>query len=601
MCLRCVLPAVFGILTLNSAKATLLWEANTANGTSVFEGLNIDEPGGTITVASDPLGQFGNVYKYYLPDETNGFGKERTESSGTDTNGVAFRLSYNTDYYIGWRAMWNPMPINPGWVALMQMHGYGVTGQGAPLVLRAVNGDGNLYLQNNANGVDTNFWHTTFHADVWQGFVLHVFLSTNPAVGYTELWYNGVQQTFNNGQTRWYGPTWDNVDGSWQDSYNKLKWGVYRSGAMDGKGPATAYMSEAKVGTTYADVDPGIGSPDFSISDSPSSQGVDDGKNTTYTTTISAKNGFGGNVSLSVSGLPTGASGNFNPASIAGSGNSTLTVTTSTSTPAGTYTLTVTGTSGSLQHSDTVTLTVSDFSISATPSSQTVTAGNGTSYTANIGNINGFTGSVSLSASGLPSGASASFNPTSVTAPGSSTMNVTTSTATPTGTDTLTITGTSGSLTHSTTVSLTVNPAVNFTGIYQLQNEASSLVLNNQGSLTNGSPITQWTIVSSSNLDWTFIATSNGYYQINSSKSGKDAVVQSASTSPGAGIIQWSFGSSGDDQWKPVQNSDGSYTFYNLHSGLVLGDPGSSTNKTTQMDQETANGGSNQKWNLLKQ
>ncbi|HXE42407.1 MAG TPA: RICIN domain-containing protein, partial [Candidatus Baltobacteraceae bacterium] len=69
----------------------------------------------------------------------------------------------------------------------------------------------------------------------------------------------------------------------------------------------------------------------------------------------------------------------------------------------------------------------------------------------------------------------------------------------------------------------------------------------------------------------------------------------------GAGIIQWSFGSSGDDQWLPSQNGDGSYTFYNLHSGKVLEDPGGSTSTSTQMDQWDANGGSNQKWNLLKQ
>ena len=60
----------------------------------------------------------------------------------------------------------------------------------------------------------------------------------------------------------------------------------------------------------------------------------------------------------------------------------------------------------------------------------------------------------------------------------------------------------------------------NFTGIYEIQNEASGLVLNNQGSLTNGSAITQWTVTTSSNLDWQFIPTSNGYYQINSCKSG---------------------------------------------------------------------------------
>jgi len=139
-------------------------------------------------------------------------------------------------------------------------------------------------------------------------------------------------------------------------------------------------------------------------------------------------------------------------------------------------------------------------------------------------------------------------------------------------------------------------------GIYQLQNQASGLALNNQGSMTNNSKITQWTIPNSSqNLQWKFITTSNGYYQINSVKSGLDAVVQGASTAPGAGIIQWSFGSAQNDQWQPVLNGDGSYTFYNRKSGLVLEDPGSSTSTSTQMDQWSSNGGANQKWNLLLQ
>ena len=129
------------------------------------------------------MSQYGNVYKFFLPDTNSAFGKERCESSGTSTSSGEFRVAYNTDYYIGWRAMWSPMPINPGWVALFQMHGYGVTGQGAPLVLRCVNGDGNLYMQNNANGVDTNFWHVPFKTNVWQTFVLHVFLSTNYTAG----------------------------------------------------------------------------------------------------------------------------------------------------------------------------------------------------------------------------------------------------------------------------------------------------------------------------------------------------------------------------------------------------------------------------------
>jgi hypothetical protein len=66
---------------------------------------------------------------------------------------------------------------------------------------------------------------------------------------------------------------------------------------------------------------------------------------------------------------------------------------------------------------------------------------------------------VSLSASGLPSGANASFNPSSVTAGGSSTMTITTSTSTPPGTYDVTITGTGTSATHSTPFSLTITGA----------------------------------------------------------------------------------------------------------------------------------------------
>jgi subtilase family serine protease len=106
-----------------------------------------------------------------------------------------------------------------------------------------------------------------------------------------------------------------------------------------------------------------------------------------------------------------------------------------------------------------------DFTISASPSSQTVTQGSGTSYTATVGALNGFSGNVGLSVSGLPSGAGATFNPSSISGSGSSTLSVTTASTTPTGTYTLTITGTSGSLVHSTTVTLVVNPvaAPNFT------------------------------------------------------------------------------------------------------------------------------------------
>ena len=204
--------------------------------------------------------------------------------------------------------------------------------------------------------------------------------------------------------------------------------------------------------------------PNFSLSATPSSQNIVIGGDTSYTVMASSLDGFSGTVSLSVSGLPTGAGGSFSPASISGgSGSSTLNITTGTNTPDGDYPLTITGVSGTLTNTTSVTLSFNDFSISASPSSQSVAVGGSTNYTVNVGNINGFGGTVTFVASGLPTGASASFNPASVSMLGSSTMTLATAANTPAGTNTLTVTGDSGGLLHSATATLIVNAAPDFT------------------------------------------------------------------------------------------------------------------------------------------
>src|SRR5437588_812801 len=96
--------------------------------------------------------------------------------------------------------------------------------------------------------------------------------------------------------------------------------------------------------------------PDFTIAASPSAQASSAGSTTNYTITITANGGFSGAVALSVTGLPTGATATFTPASVTGSGTSTMTVNTSPSTPRGTFPLTVTGTSGATVHTTQVTL-----------------------------------------------------------------------------------------------------------------------------------------------------------------------------------------------------------------------------------------------------
>ena len=196
----------------------------------------------------------------------------------------------------------------------------------------------------------------------------------------------------------------------------------------------------------------------FSLSASPSSQTVTAGNSASYAATITPSGGFTGSVTLSVSGLPSGATARFSVNPVAGSGNSTLTVNTSSSTPTGSYTLTITGTSTSpsLTHSTTVTLVVNSFSVSATPSSETVVRGSKATYTVKVTPINGFTGTVSFRVSGLPTNSTATFNPTSVTGSGTSTLTITTNSSTTTGTFSLRIRGTSSRASHSVTVQLVV-------------------------------------------------------------------------------------------------------------------------------------------------
>ena len=196
--------------------------------------------------------------------------------------------------------------------------------------------------------------------------------------------------------------------------------------------------------------------PDFSLSASPASRTVVQGGGTSFTATVTAGTGFSGTVSLSVNGLPAGASASFNPASISTSGSSTLSVSTSSSTAPGSYPLTIRATSGAITHTANVTLVVSaDFSVAVTPSSATVSRGSSARYTVSVTPGSGFNGTVSFSVSGLPRRANASFSPSSITS-GSSTLNVSTMRKTPTGTFTLTISATSGGLTHTQQVTLTV-------------------------------------------------------------------------------------------------------------------------------------------------
>ncbi|HZR28020.1 MAG TPA: alkaline phosphatase family protein [Terriglobales bacterium] len=205
--------------------------------------------------------------------------------------------------------------------------------------------------------------------------------------------------------------------------------------------------------------------PDFTVTASPASLSVTQGTSGSSTISTTVSGGFNSAVSLSASGLPAGVTASFSPASIAapGSGNSTLTFTANSTATTGTVNVTITASGGSVTHTTTVALTITaaatpDFTMSASPTSVSIVQGNSGSSTVSTTVSGGFNSAISLSASSLPSGVTASFNPTSITAPGSgsSTLTFTASGTATTGTVSVTVTASGGGVTHTTTVSLTV-------------------------------------------------------------------------------------------------------------------------------------------------
>lgn len=139
--------------------------------------------------------------------------------------------------------------------------------------------------------------------------------------------------------------------------------------------------------------------------------------------------------------------------------------------------------------------TITNFKTSSTAlSPASIAAGTSTTSTVTIAPLNGFTGTVTFSCSGLPSGATCIFTPSSVTGgSGTTALTIQTAANTAAGTTSITVKGSSGSTSSSATLSLTVTAT---TESFTLTSSLSG------GSLTVGqgqtSSAVTFTVVSSS-------------------------------------------------------------------------------------------------------
>ncbi len=219
-----------------------------------------------------------------------------------------------------------------------------------------------------------------------------------------------------------------------------------------------------------------IASPDFTLTLGGSSQSIPLGGPADTFVYLNGVNGFYGNVNLVVASSSTAIACQFLSGNSANTplgnnitvslpfGSATVILSCTAVGPVGVFNATVTGTSGSLIHSAIFTVTIMDYSISATPVS--FSAGSSGNGTVTVTSLHGLSGTVSLSVS-TPSGLTASC-PTSVnlSSGGSSSVQCKFTSTVP-GTYSTNVTGTlpcincssSGIIVHSALSSVTVSTA----------------------------------------------------------------------------------------------------------------------------------------------
>jgi subtilase family serine protease len=209
---------------------------------------------------------------------------------------------------------------------------------------------------------------------------------------------------------------------------------------------------------------PAFTGPNFTMSSSPSTLNVTQGSSTTSIISVTPTNGFTGTVNLSVLalGTPAGVIATISPTSINAPGSATLTVTTTGATPGGNFQLVVSGTSGSITQATYVTLALPGFSI--TPSSTVFLNQKGRANgSATVLPVNGFSGTVTMSITGVPRGVTAAFKPSNKVTKEVE-IEFTAAASTATGIFPLTITGTSGEITQTATLNLAVSAATGTAG-----------------------------------------------------------------------------------------------------------------------------------------
>jgi hypothetical protein len=135
-------------------------------------------------------------------------------------------------------------------------------------------------------------------------------------------------------------------------------------------------------------------------------------------------------------------------------------------------------------------------------------------------------------------------------------------------------------------------------GKYRVVNRNSGKPLAIAGNSTaDGAKAVQQT----GNATWTVSASQNGAFTLRYDATGKVLDVNGSSTTAGLQLQQWTANGGTNQQWFLRPAADGYFTIVNVGNGLAADVYGQSTSDGAQVVQWTATGGANQQWQLLPQ
>jgi hypothetical protein len=166
-------------------------------------------------------------------------------------NGDDAYIGFSTYFPSGFPLTGTDWTCCQNWLQFAEI--YGAPYNGSPSIGLYAR-DSKLAFGRDATHNNDTPWTAPFTTNTWYSITLHVKFSTDPSVGFVELWLNGVPQKFTNGSTRLYYDTLvPNVN--WNGSTpNRLQLNQYRGPYA--LGTVTLYHAAAKVGSTYASVQP---------------------------------------------------------------------------------------------------------------------------------------------------------------------------------------------------------------------------------------------------------------------------------------------------------------------------------------------------------